>query len=407
MAAATIHPALRDVIERLAQLERAPGSPGEAEAADWIAQRLRDAGCDANVEPAQYHDGYAKPIGALAAITAGAGLIAMRGRGGGRGGGPSRLAGGALAALAGAAIADDVANTHRVFRRRLTKPLPTQNVVAITGDRDADRTLVVMAHHDAASTGLIFDARFQAWLAHEFPGLVERLDTSFPLWWLVLAGPSAISAGAALNRRALTALGTAIAAITTATMANIHTSPVVPGANDNLSAVSVLVALAERLRDEPIHGLRVMLLSCGAEEVIQGGINSFAKQHFPVLPQEQTWFLNLDTVGSPILALCEGEGPVVMEDYYDRRFRDLIARVADRSGAPLRRGMRARNSTDAVIPSHARYPTATLVSIDKHKALSNYHLPTDTPENIDYRTVTQALHVTEAVARELASNPWI
>ncbi|MGH2835624.1 MAG: M28 family peptidase [Solirubrobacteraceae bacterium] len=399
MAVPTIHPALREVIEQLAPLERPPGSPGEAQAAAWIAERLRAAGCDATVEAAQYHDGYAKPIGMLAALTTFAGLVALRRRG--------RLAGGALAALAGAAIADDVANTHRVFRRRLTKPLPTQNVVAITGDRDADRTLVVLAHHDAASTGLIFDPRFQAWLAHEFPGLVERLDTSFPLWWLVLAGPAAVTLGAALRRRSLVAAGSAVAATTTATMANIHASPVVPGANDNLSAVSVLVALAERLHDEPIRGLRVMLVSCGAEEVIQGGINSFAKQHFPTLPQDRTWFLTLDTVGSPILAMCEGEGPVVMEDYYDRRFRDLVARVADRSGAPLRRGLRARNSTDAVIPSHARYPTALLISIDRHKALSNYHLLSDTPENIDYRTVEQALHVTEAVARELAANPWI
>jgi hypothetical protein len=399
MATPTIHPALREVIEQLAPLQRAPGSPGEAEAADWIAARLRDAGCDAQVEAAEYHDGYAKPIGTLTAITALAGLAAMRRRG--------RVAGGLLAALAGAAIADDVANTRRVFRRRLSRPLPTQNVVAITGDRDADRTLVVLAHHDAASTGLIFDPRFQAWLAHEFPGLVERLDTSFPLWWLVLAGPGTVTLGAALRRRSLVALGTAIAAVSTATMANIHSSPVVPGANDNLSAVAVLVALAERLRDEPLSGLRVMLVSCGAEEVIQGGINSFAEAHFPELPQDRTWFLTLDTVGSPILAMCEGEGPVVMEDYYDRRFRDLIARAADSSGAPLRRGLRARNSTDAVIPSHARYPTALLVSIDRHKALSNYHLPSDTPENIDYRTVTHALHVTEAVARELATNPWI
>jgi hypothetical protein len=399
MATPTIHPALREVIEQLAQLVRAPGSPGEAEAAAWIAQRLRDAGCEANIEPAEYHDGYAKPIGALAALTVLAGLLALGKRG--------RLPGGLIATLTGAAIADDVANTHRVIRRRFTKPLPTQNVVAVTGDRDAERTLVVLAHHDAASTGLIFDARFQAWLAHEFPGLIERLDTSFPLWWLVLAGPAAVAFGAGLKRRSLTALGTVISAVTTATMANIHSSPVVPGANDNLSAVSVLVALAERLRDDPIEGLRVMLVSCGAEEVIQGGINSFARDHFPHLPQDRTWFLALDTVGSPILAMCEGEGPVVMEDYYDRRFRDLVARVADRSGAPLRRGMRARNSTDAVIPSHARYPTALLVSIDKHKALSNYHLPSDTPENIDYRTVAQALHVTEGVARELASNPWI
>ena len=312
-----------------------------------------------------------------------------------------------MAALAGAAIADDIANTRRVFRRRLTLPRPTQNVVALTGDVAAERTLVVMAHHDAASTGLIFDDRFQAWLAHEFPGIVERLDTSFPLWWMVLAGPSAVTLGAARRRRGLVALGTAVAAVSTAVMTNIATSPTVPGANDNLTAVAVLVALAERLRSEPISGLRVMLISCGAEEVIQGGINSFARDHFPTLAQDRTWFLNLDTVGSPILAMCEGEGPVVMEDYYDRRFRDLIARVADQSGAPLRRGMRARNSTDAVIPSHARYPTATLVSIDRHKALSNYHLPSDTPDNVDYRTVAHALHVTEAVARELATNAWI
>ena len=399
MSAPAIHPALREVIEQLAPLERSPGSRGEAEAAEWIAQRLGAAGCDARVEPAEYHDGYARPIGALTAITTLAGLLALRRHG--------RVAGGLAAALAGAAIADDIANTRRVFRRRLTPARPTQNVVAVTGDTAAERTLVVMAHHDAASTGLIFDDRFQAWLAHEFPGIVERLDTSFPLWWMVLAGPSAVTVGAAGRRRALIVLGTIVAAASTAVMANIAGSPTVPGANDNLSAVAVLVALAERLQNEPISGLRVMLVSCGAEEVIQGGINSFAADHFPTLAQDRTWFLNLDTVGSPILAMCEGEGPVVMEDYYDRRFRDLIARVADQSGAPLRRGMRARNSTDAVIPSHARYPTATLVSIDRHKALSNYHLPSDTPDNVDFRTIAHALHVTEAVARELATNPWI
>ena len=101
------------------------------------------------------------------------------------------------ATLAGAAIADDVANTHRVVRRRLMRPLATQNVVAIAGDPDAERTLVVMAHHDAAPTGLIFDDRVQAWLAHEFPGVIERIDTSLPLWWLVLAGPAAVAIGAA------------------------------------------------------------------------------------------------------------------------------------------------------------------------------------------------------------------
>jgi Zn-dependent M28 family amino/carboxypeptidase len=169
----------------------------------------------------------------------------------------------------------------------------------------------------------------------------------------------------------------------------------------------VLVGLAERLRSEPLTGLRVLLVSCGAEEVIQGGIYGFAKRRFPELSRERTWFVNLDTVGSPRLVMLEGEGPIVMEDYHDRSFRDLVALAAERAGAPVRRGMRARNSTDAVIPSRAGYPTTTLASIDRYKALSNYHQMSDTAANLDFTTVAQALTVVEAVARELATNPWI
>ena len=117
--------------------------------------------------------------------------------------------------------------------------------------------------------------------------------------------------------------------------------------------------------------------------------------------------MNLETLGSPRLIMLEGEGPIVMEDYHDRGFRDLVARAAEGAGAPLVRGLRARSSTDAVLPSRAGYPTATLVSMNRYKALSNYHLMSDTPANVDYRTVEQALVVTEAVARRLGSDPWI
>jgi Zn-dependent M28 family amino/carboxypeptidase len=171
--------------------------------------------------------------------------------------------------------------------------------------------------------------------------------------------------------------------------------------------VAALVAFAERVRRAPIDGLRVLLVSCGAEEVLQGGIHGFAQQHFPTLDRDRTWFLNLETLGSPKLIMLEGEGPLVMEDYHDRDFRDLVARVADRADIPLRRGMRSRTSTDAVIPSRAGYPIATLTSMNRYKALSHYHLPSDRPENVDYTTVRQALSVAEAVARELATNPWI
>ncbi len=61
--------------------------------------------------------------------------------------------------------------------------------------------------------------------------------------------------------------------------------------------------------------------------------------------------------------------------------------------------MRWRNSTEAVIPSRAGYPTAILTSLNRYKAMSNYHLMSDTPDNLDYGTVGQAVSTADAVAR--------
>ncbi len=389
---------LREVIETLAALERRAGSPGEEQAARWIAQRLEQAGCEVTIDEEQFHDGYARVIGSLAAVAALAGVAALRER--------TRKLGAATAALVTAAIADDISNGPRVFRRATAPLRPTWNVIAQCGDPGAERTLVVLAHHDAAPTGAIFDDQAQAWFGESFPGVIERIDTSLPLWWAMMGAPALVALGAARGRRGAIRAGLLGSLLGVAVFADIARAPVCPGANDNLSAVAVLVSLAQRLRAQPVDGLRVLLVSCGAEEVLQGGIHGFAGRHFPALDRNNTWFLNLDTVGSPRLILLEGEGPVVMEDYHDRSFRDLVARAGERAGAHVRRGMRSRNSTDAVIPSRAGYPTATITSMDRYKALSNYHKMSDTPENVNYRTVAQALVLTEAVADELARDPW-
>jgi hypothetical protein len=391
---------LREVIVALAPLERRAGSRGEEQAARWIAERLQRAQCQTRIDEAQFLDGYARVIGTLARVSALAGLAALCERR------THKLTAAAAAAVT-AAIADDISNGPRLFRRATTRPQTTWNVIGRCGDESADRTLVLLAHHDAAPTGAIFDARVQAWLGEQFPGIIERIDTSLPLWWAMLSGPALVALGAGRGRRGMIGLGAAASLVGTAVFADVARSPVVPGANDNLTAVAALVAFAERVRRQPINGLRVRLVSCGAEEVLQGGIYGFAQRHFPTLDRDRTWFLNLETLGSPKLIMLEGEGPLVMEDYHDRDFRDLVARVADRADIPLRRGMRSRTSTDAVIPSRAGYPIATLTSMNRYKALSNYHLPSDTPGNVDYTTVRQALDVTDAVARELATNPWI
>jgi Zn-dependent M28 family amino/carboxypeptidase len=386
---------MREVVETLAPIERAAGEPGEQEAARWIVERLDAAGGqNARIEEEQYFDGYPRLHVKLSAIgvAAGlAGLISHRLRI------PVALAG----LGAGLAIADDCSNGPRIARRATEKPRTTWNAVAEAGDLAGELTVVVCAHHDAAHTGKFFDPALQHFFVERFPGIVERMDTSLPNWWPPILAPALAGVGALRGSRRMMIAGAAMSAIAAAAFTDIARSPIVPGANDNLSAVALLVALAERLRDRPVKGVRVLLVSLGAEETLQGGIYGFMQRHKPQLDRDRTYFLNFDTVGSPELIMLEGEGATVMEDYFHRPFRDLVARAAERADAPLRRGLRSRNSTDAVLMSRAGYPTACFSSIDRHKALSNYHLMSDTPENLDYQTVMHAVTVAESVVREL------
>ncbi len=232
--------------------------------------------------------------------------------------------------------------------------------------------------------------------------MIERIDTAIPVWWGVAAGPALVALGAATRRRGLAAAGTAISASSVAAFYDIARHPVVPGANDNLSGVAALVAIAEALRDRPLAGARVLLASCGAEEVLQGGVYGFSRRHLAPLDRDRTWVINLDSIGSGELAMLEGEGAFVMEDYFDRGLRDLCERIAYRDGIPLRRGMRASTSTDSVVTSRMGIPSTCLVSLNRHKGIDNYHSMSDTPANMNFKTAACAADLTEALMRALA-----
>jgi hypothetical protein len=383
---------LEEVVRYLEMIYRPSASQGERVAAEWIAARLGDIGCTVVVEEEEAHGAYWWSVGLMTATAAAAGLLALRGR---------RLAGAVVGALMAAGIADDIDSGAHVFRRRLLPYRSTWNVLAETGDPAAEKTVVVVAHHDAAHGGLVFDPRPQRALARRYPERVERSNTGAPVWFPVIGGPLLVAIGSILKLKLLTRIGVVLGLGSAAMMADIGSRDAVPGANDNLSAVAVLVALARSLKAKPIKGLRVLLVSMGSEESLQEGILAFSRRHFHELPTDQTKFIVIDTVGSPRLVMVEAEGVLRMRQY-DRELSDLIASSAADLEVPLVRGQRARASTDAVVPNKAGYPTALLVSFDKDKVLSNYHQPTDVADNLDFGTVANCARVTDAVIRELA-----
>jgi hypothetical protein len=373
-------PVIERVIRELASYERGSASAGERRAAEWLADELRRAGCrDVRVEDERAHGGYWWPLGLLNAAS---GLAAFLGRP------PAALVGG----LASAAVYDDVSGRKLWFRRRTLPHRPTWNVLAELGDPEPKRTVVFMAHHDAAHSGLVFHPALPRIGMRLAPKLHERSNQSIPIMFCVFLGPFLIALSGLLGRRVLRTAGLLFAGGATAAMANIGASKVVPGANDNLSAVGVVAALAHELSERPPDGVRVILLSTGSEEGFMEGMQGFGRRHFGSLDRDTTEFVCLECVGSPSLCVVEAEGMLSMR-HYTEESRDALGRAGAAAGVELTRGLRTVAATDALIALRAGYRACLLGGVDETKFPAQYHWPNDTPDNLDWSSIEDAVDV--------------
>ena len=380
---------LRDLVETLCSIHRPTASQGERRAAEWLLAKLREHGARGEIELDKAHGTFWWPLGLAAGGAIVAGIATLRGR---------RVLGGALAAAIGAAALDDLPPGQRRLRRLLPRRTAT-TVVTEMGPTEAGRTIVLVAHHDAAHAGLIYHPAIPELVFGRAPWLLERTDTSPPLMAPTVAIPALIGAGAVTGNRALAKAGVAMAAVSGAALADIGARETVTGANDNATGVALLVAMARALSERPTENVRVMLVST-SEEALCEGMQAFARRHFAELPHESTFFLSVDTLGSPHLLVLRGEGMIRMREYPARSLARLDE-LADELGISLFPNLRLRNATDGIFPLAAGYECASLCSCTDLKQPANYHWPTDVPENVDYGTVADAVRLTEALVRSL------
>ncbi len=406
------------MLEELERIERPSASPGERQAAEWLVAQFDELGLEARIEAEPAHGTYWWPIG----IGTFMGLISavlMLIRGGrrreagadpdaaGQGTGTSpgllrRLVAVALGALGAYGIASDFPPGRRFFRRFL-KQRETYNVVCEVGPADAERTVVLIAHHDAAHGGLVFHPSLPL-LANK-AGMIDRSDTSPMMMAPVIGGPIMAALGALSGWRWLSRAGFAFSLGSTFAMADIGVRRPVPGANDNGTAVVALPAIAKLLQEAPTEKTRVVLLSVGSEESFSEGIKAFGERHFASLPRESTFFLCLETIGSPHLCVLRGEGFLRMHEYPPQAL-SLIDGLAEDLGIYLFPNLRLHNGTDALEPLAAGYPTVALCSCTDLKQPANYHTFQDVAANVNFDTVADAIRLSEAVIRRL-DDRWL
>jgi hypothetical protein len=379
---------LREWLEELERIYRPSASEGEREAAEWIVGRFGEVGAEARIEAASVHGTYWWPLGLGAALGALGGWLGLCGR---------RLLG-ALLGLGGAAgIAADFPPGKRPLRRVLPKRT-SYNVVCELGPAEAERTVVLIAHHDSAHSGLIFHPQIPKIV--DRLGLIEGKDTSPMLMAPVVGGPLLAGLGALTGRRLLAKLGALCGLGTIAAMADIGRRETVPGANDNGTGVIALLALAKRLVEEPTADVRVILLSVGSEESFSEGIKAFGERHFSELPRDSTFFLCLESLGSPHLLVLRGEGFLKMREYRPRALA-LMDELADDLGIWLYPNLRLHNGTDGLEPLAAGYETAALCACNELKQPAFYHWPNDIAANVEFATVADGIRLGEAAIRRL------
>jgi hypothetical protein len=384
---------LRERLQELERIDRPSASDGERQAAEWLVARFAELGAEARIEAEPAHGTYWWPLGIGAALGALGAIAGLRGR---------RLLGTALGAIGAAGIADDFPPGQRRLRRVLPKRT-TYNVVCELGDAEAERTVVVISHHDSAHSGLVFHPQIP--LVADRLGLIEKSDTSPPLMAPVVGGPILAALGALTGRRPLAKLGLVLGIGSVAAMADIGLRKVVPGANDNGTAVVSLLALAQRFAEEPPEGIRVILLSAGAEESFSEGMKAFGERHFLSLPKESTFFLCLESIGSPHLLALRGEGFLKMREYPPRALA-LIDGLAEEMGIWLYPNLRLRNGTDGLESLAAGYETVAICGCTDLKQPANYHWSHDLAENVDFGTVADAIRLSEAAIRRLGQR-WL
>ena len=359
--------ALRADVEALCAIVRDSAGAGERASARLVADRLRDVGASGvRVEPFRFQGSW----GPRHALHFGAGIVAAA----------TRRRALALAALA--SFDAEFSGRSQWLARVLPRGAGANVVARQPARGERRRTLVLVAHHDAAQTGFVWRHR---WLAG--PDVGSRAAGQ-ELAFLLAAAPSA----------RLRAAGAALLGVGVAAALDVARSPTVPGASDNATGVAAVIELMRRFAADPPHRCEVIAVVPGAEESGMGGMRAWLRAEGARLDPHSTLVLGLDTLGAGDPVVLEGEGPPRAVRY---RGEDLAwaDRGAVRAGLDRPQRVRLGGWTDPALARLAGLPTISLLSM-RDRSFTNYHLPSDTPDRVDWRSVAACMRLADATARE-------
>jgi len=272
------------------------------------------------------------------------------------------------------------------WTRRFLPGGDSQNIVAVIPAREKmKRRVVLSAHLDSHRTPIFY---------------------SRPLWLKIFSPLIALTFAAlaldvlrhALGRPANSKIGRLhllLQSISLALTLQADTTPFSPGANDNASGASVVLALAEKLATQPLEGCEVWVALLGCEEVGAHGMRALLRRHGLAL--SDAWFLNFDMVGIGSPAVLASEG-LLKKVECDPHLRAVAFQVAQENPGLLAGEHSGPAYTDTAVALQHGLAALTIDSIilNEHPAQKRggyWHQPADTFDKIEPACLSQTLEL--------------
>lgn len=359
---------LRGDVEALAAYERGSAAQDKPHV-DLIERRLRDSGAhELRLESFRFQR---RPWRHVAHGAGGVGAAVL--------GGPL---GAALAVATIASLEGEVSGRSRWSSRFLPAGEGVNLSARIPAAGPAERTVVFVAHHDAARTGLLW-----------------RLPRGkAPLGLPAQLALAVITLGCLLGSRILRALGGGVVAAIALLGVDVARSRIVPGANDNASGVAALLALTAAFARDPLEHTDVIALFTDCEEVGVGGVAAWLDAHRSELDAASTLVVGLDTLGSGEPAIVARDGALTA--HFDAAASDWADRGALRAAVNPPRRIDLTASTDPIVAQHAGLTALSIVSAASDGTLGpHYHRPSDTTDTVDFDSVEQCARLAAGIAR--------
>ncbi|MGQ9722580.1 MAG: M28 family metallopeptidase [Candidatus Jordarchaeum sp.] len=180
---------------------------------------------------------------------------------------------------------------------------------------------------------------------------------------------------------------------------NMVTKTKVMGANDNLSAVGVLLGIAEKVSNNPPKSTEVWIVSFGTEEPATLGSKVFAEKHGKEL--ENAYVINMETVGQGKFGVVTKE--ISVAGNLSKELADLVVRAGKKCKVPVKPIELKYGNTDATPIARKGYKSVTVMGMDENELFTLWHIPEDIPKNISEKNLQNALKLCLQILEDIDS----